>query len=110
MSDVSDQEWKLLRYVYGDIAYEEPHNHAAMLVGARESVLEEYSAGRIAARKAAEVLGLRDSADLLVVLGDAGLPMPQPPEGELREQASTFARLFRENKEAKPALSAEMPE
>lgn len=62
MSDVTEQEWKLLRYVYDDFACEEPGNHTAILMGAREAVLKEYSNGRVAAGEAADVLDLRDSA------------------------------------------------
>lgn len=65
--------------------------------------LAACSAGRLSRRQAIFALGMRDSADLLVALGDAGLPMPQPSKDEVREQAATFARLFRENKEAKVA-------
>ena len=107
MSDITERDWRLLRYVYGDLAYEEPGNHAAMLAGAREAVLKDYTAGRFAACGAAEVLGLRDSSQLLVALGDAGLPMPQPPEDEVKEQTATFARFFRENNEAKEAERTE---
>lgn len=139
MSQITDAEWELLKHYFGDLAYEEPHNHerylayirglqeieagevedmddvladmdaiiAAGEVSSRE-VLEQYSAGTMSACVACVKLGLRDSADLLVALGDAGLPMPQPPEAEVREQASTFARLFRENKEAKRQAALEI--
>ncbi len=109
MTDISEQDWKLLRYVYGDLAYEEePKRHASMLKSARETVLFEYSKGRMKARAVADLLGLRDSANLLVALGDAGLPMPQPPEAEVREQAETFAKLFLENQEAKRQAALEI--
>jgi hypothetical protein len=31
MSDVTETEWQLIKSVFGDVAYEEPHNHVAML-------------------------------------------------------------------------------
>lgn len=54
-----------------------------------------YSQGLISQREAVRRLGLRDSADLLVALGDAGLPLPLPPEEELKEQATTFGQLWK---------------
>lgn len=137
MSQETNEEWTLIRQYFGDLAYEEPHNHQRFLTAIRgiepvkagevedadeviadmdaiiasgdfsnREVLEQYSAGIISARVACVKLGLRDSADLLVALGDSGLRMPQPPEDEVRKQANTFASLFRENKQAK----AELPE
>lgn len=103
MSDITESDWRLIRHVFGDLAYEEPHNHADMLAAARSAALTQYSEGKLSARAAAELLGLRDSADLLVALGDAGLPMPQPPADEVQEQAVTSAQLFRDNREAKAA-------
>lgn len=92
MTEITDTDWQLIRSVFGDIAYEEPHNHAAMLKVARTMVLEQCSRGELSRRLAAEKLGLRDTADLLVALGDAGLPMPQPPEDEVKEQAARRGR------------------
>ena len=105
MIEITDEEWQLIRYAFGDLAYEEPHNHADMLAAARAAVLTQYSERKLSARVAAKLLGLRDSADLLVALGDAGLPMPQPPAEQVKEQAATFTALFRENKEAKIAAA-----
>lgn len=101
MTEIKDSDWQLIRSVFGDMAYEEPHNHPSMLKVARTMVLEQYSRGELSRRVAAEKLGLRDTADLLVALGNAGLPMPQPPEDEVKEQAAAFACLFRENREAR---------
>lgn len=36
MSDITDEEWQLLREHYGDLAYEEPHNHRRYLEAIRE--------------------------------------------------------------------------
>lgn len=109
MSDITDAEWQLIREHFGDMAYEEPDNHQGMLKVIKREILEQYSRGHLSARAAAGKLGLQDSANLLVALGDAGLPMPQPPEEEVREQASIFATLFRENREAR-AKAADVAE
>lgn len=58
-------------------------------------ILTQYSEGLISQRQAISRLKLRDNAELLVGLGDAGLSMPMPPEKEIREQAVTFAKLWR---------------
>src|SRR5690606_34908602 len=86
MSDITDAEWQLIREHFGDMAYEEPHNHQGVLKVIKREILERYSRGHLSARAAAGKLGLRDSADLLVALGDVGLPMPQPPAEEVRKQ------------------------
>jgi len=101
MSEIADTDWQLIRFVFGDIAYEEPHNHSEMLKAARITLLEQYSRGELPGRLAAEKLGFRSTAELLVALGTAGLPMPRPPEEEVRKQVKTFASLFRENQEAR---------
>ena len=56
-----------------------------------------YSQGRLARSEAIRLLGLRDYAELLVVLGDADLPMPLPPAHDVENQAVTFARLWRQS-------------
>lgn len=55
-------------------------------------VLAAYSRGLLSRRETLQQTGLRDSADLLVALGDAGLPLP--PSGDIDRQAATFARLW----------------
>ncbi|WP_132961180.1 hypothetical protein [Rhizobium sp. BK251] len=57
--------------------------------------MKGYSRGLVSQREAVRQLKLRDTSDLLVALGDAGLSMPMPTEEELREQAATFASLWR---------------
>jgi hypothetical protein len=54
-----------------------------------------YSKGLLSRREAIRRLGLRDSGDLLVALGDAGLPMPLPPAQDIEEQAATFVTLWK---------------
>jgi len=58
-------------------------------------ILLAYSEGRLSRRDAIERLGLRDSADLLVALGDAGLMMPMPSEKQIKEEAATFVSLWK---------------
>ena len=36
MSDITEQEWQILRKHFGDLAYEEPHNHRRFLETLRE--------------------------------------------------------------------------
>ena len=58
-------------------------------------LLLAYSKGELPRRQAICLLGLRDSAALLVALGDAGLKMPVPSEKEIEEQAETFVKLWK---------------
>ncbi|AJC79807.1 hypothetical protein IE4803_CH02618 [Rhizobium etli bv. phaseoli str. IE4803] len=58
-------------------------------------VLKAYSEGLVSQREAIRRLKLRDNAELLVALGEGGLSLPMPPENEIREQAETFAKLWR---------------
>jgi plasmid stability protein len=55
-----------------------------------------FSQGRLARNEAIRLLGLRDYAQLLVALGDADLPMPQPPPHDIENQAVTFAKLWKQ--------------
>lgn len=60
-----------------------------------EDPLLAYSRGLLSRREAIRRLGLRDSADLLVALGDAGLSMPLPADQDLENQAATFVTLWK---------------
>jgi len=55
-----------------------------------------FSAGRISKEQAIEALRLRDYASLLIMLGAAGLPLPQLPPEEIDRQAAAFERLLRD--------------
>jgi hypothetical protein len=57
--------------------------------------LMAYSKGLLSRQEAVRRLGLRDYADLLVALGDAGLSMPLAPADEIGRQAGTFAKLWK---------------
>ncbi|WP_262265529.1 hypothetical protein [Microvirga yunnanensis] len=59
------------------------------------AVLQAYADGRATKERAVEVLGLRDYAELLVWLGDAGIQPPRLPDAEIEEQAETFAQIWR---------------
>jgi predicted ABC-type ATPase len=61
---------------------------------AKAVTLPAYSKGQIARDEAIRALGLRDYAELLVKLGDVGLPMPLPSEPEMERQAALFAKLW----------------
>jgi len=60
-----------------------------------QDVLAAFSQGRMSKEKAVAALGLRDYAELLVMLGDAGMPLPTLPADEIEAQATLFARLWR---------------
>lgn len=45
MSNVTDEEWKLLVQYFGDLAYEEPHNHQRWLAVIRG--MQEIEAGEV---------------------------------------------------------------
>lgn len=64
-------------------------------VRAEDDSLRAYARGHLARGEAIRLLGLRDYAELLVALGDAGLPMPLPPAQEIEKQAKAFAELWR---------------
>lgn len=128
MSDISEKEWQRIRKHSGDLAYEHAEMHKMMLellaaddldkalktatdelrTNFKRSVLGAYADGRLSQRQAIDALDLRDSAELLVALGDAGLPMPQPSATEVREQAETVARFFLENRQAKVSEALEI--
>ncbi|MEY9830788.1 hypothetical protein [Sinorhizobium fredii] len=127
-SDTAEKEWQRIREHYGDLAYEHPEMHRMMLdlldtddldkaletatdelrTNFKRSVLGAYADGRLSQRQAIDALDLRDSAELLVALGDAGLPMPQPSAAEVHEQAETVARLFPKNRETKASEALEI--
>lgn len=56
---------------------------------------EGYSEGRLSREDAIQRLGLRDYAELLVALGDAGLSMPIASEAEIEAQVETFVNLLK---------------
>lgn len=56
--------------------------------------LQAYSAGLITRDEAIRRTGVRDYAELLVSLGDAGLSPPRPPEHQIENEAATFARIW----------------
>lgn len=64
------------------------------MIEVRETLLA-YSCGLLSRQDAIQRLGVRYSADLLVALGDAGLPMPLPSTEELERQAEIIVRLWR---------------
>jgi len=44
--------------------------------------------------EAIRVAGVRDYADLLMALGNAGLSPPRPPEHQIENEADTFVRIW----------------
>ena len=65
----------------------EPHRPA-------EDPLNAFADGLIGRGEAIRRAGVRDYADLLVALGDAGLSPPRPPEHQIENEATTFARIW----------------
>lgn len=53
-----------------------------------------FSEGRTSKEAAIRALGLRDYAQLLICLGERGLPLPKLPAHEVEAMADTFARLW----------------
>lgn len=56
-----------------------------------------YSRGMISRHVAVERLSIRDYASLLIMLGDANLPMPMPmpTEEQIAAEVKTFRMLMR---------------
>jgi len=65
-------------------------------VRAADDPLLAYSQGKLGRDDAIGLLGIRDYAELLVALGDAGLPMPLPPPDDVEDQALAFARIWKQ--------------
>lgn len=57
--------------------------------------LVAFSEGRMSKEAAIRALGLRDYAQLLIRLGEHGLPLPKLPAHEVEAMADSFARLWR---------------
>lgn len=60
-----------------------------------EGPLGAYAAGSTGREQAICQARVRDYAELLVALGDAGLAPPRPPPHEVENEAATFARIWR---------------
>lgn len=58
--------------------------------------LVAFAEGRMSARRAMVLLGMRDNAQLLLALGENGLQPPQLPAHQIEAMQSTFVRLLRE--------------
>ena len=59
-----------------------------------EDALQAYAEGMIGRDEAIRRVGVRDYADLLVALGDAGLSPPRPPKHQIENEAATFSRIW----------------
>jgi hypothetical protein len=58
--------------------------------------LQAFSEGRMSSARAMQALGLRDYAQLLLALGQAGLHPPRLPEAQLAAMQRTLVSLVRE--------------
>ena len=63
-------------------------------LGEPPEAAKAFAANSITSREALTRLGLRDYAELLVLLGDFGLAPPRPNDREVEEQAGTFERVW----------------
>lgn len=54
-----------------------------------------YSRGQISRQVAIRALKIRDYAELLVLLGDADLPMPMPSDEQIQREVETFRAMIR---------------
>ncbi len=54
-----------------------------------------YSRGQISSAVAVRSLKIRDYAELLVYLGDAGLPIPMPSDEQIAAEVETFKAIMR---------------
>jgi plasmid stability protein len=68
---------------------------ASAATAAENATLSAFSQGKLSRAEAVRQLGLRDYAELLVALGDAGLPMPLPQAHDIENQSVIFAKLWK---------------
>ncbi|MGZ8944190.1 MAG: hypothetical protein ACXW1W_02055 [Methylococcaceae bacterium] len=61
---------------------------------ARTDALLKFSKGLLTKEQAIDVVGVRDYAELLRMLGDANIPLPSLPQEELDRQVEAFVDLF----------------
>jgi hypothetical protein len=61
----------------------------------RRKILRAFSHGAITKDEAVRKLGLRDYAELLVVLGAFGVPLPRLPEAEIERMVDEFLSIWR---------------
>lgn len=59
-----------------------------------------FSGGRMSKEAAIKALGLRDYAQLLLMLGERNLPLPRLPPHEVEAMVDTFVRLCGQDREA----------
>jgi hypothetical protein len=56
-----------------------------------------FSRGLLTKDRTVEMAGLRDYAELLVAMGDAGLPLPSLPKDEIEKQVAIFAEIWKQS-------------
>lgn len=57
-------------------------------------ILHQFSEGKIDRRSAVERLNVRDYSELLMMLGEAGLPLPTLSQTLIEHQAETFSQVW----------------
>ncbi|GAA3977508.1 hypothetical protein [Allohahella marinimesophila] len=68
--------------------------HLVNIVEAEQDALLFFSLGKLSKEKAIEALGLRDYAQLLVLMGESDLPLPKRPSDNLDQQVEIFEQLW----------------
>jgi hypothetical protein len=58
-------------------------------------ILRAFSHGAITIDEAVRQLGLRDYAELLVVLGAFGVPLPRLPDADIERMVDEFLSIWR---------------
>lgn len=81
MSQITDEEWELLRQYFGDLAYEEPHNHQQFLATIR--AIQQVEAGEV--EDADDVLADMDAILKAKAILDRAPDVPPDPGDELPE-------------------------
>ena len=72
----------------------QPDDHSSS-AGVIDPVIARYGRGEISAMQAASLLGGRTTvADVVVMLGRAGLPPPEPPLERQRAELAHALKLF----------------
>jgi hypothetical protein len=60
----------------------------------RRKILHAFSHGAMTTDEAVQQLGLRDYAELLVVLGAFGVPLPRLPDADIERMADEFLSIW----------------
>lgn len=85
MSDITDAEWEMLKRHYGDLAYEEPHNHTRYLAAIRAE--QKNVAEALGELDRGESVDIDDVVEKALVILDRAPDVPPKADDELSEVA-----------------------